>query len=123
VKFIGVDELHAAFLNECRTLGRILGLRTGNPGSAVEGTGGAFAHRWLTCKTGSPEAQGCHVHAPQEISTIRTLRHFTSGVYKVMAPGAAFLKKSRTSLNMEVKCSTAALTCRPHNTPCFKVCQ
>jgi hypothetical protein len=32
VKFIGVDEFHAAFLNENRTLGRILGLRTGNPG-------------------------------------------------------------------------------------------
>jgi hypothetical protein len=42
VKFIGVDELHAAFLNESRTLGRILGPRTGNPGRAAEGTDGAF---------------------------------------------------------------------------------
>jgi hypothetical protein len=32
VKFGGVDELHAAFLNESRTRGRLLGTRTGNPG-------------------------------------------------------------------------------------------
>jgi hypothetical protein len=31
VKFIGVDALHAAFLNESRTRDRPLGRRTGNP--------------------------------------------------------------------------------------------
>jgi tetratricopeptide (TPR) repeat protein len=33
VKFVGVDELHAAFLNESRTRGRCLVPRTGNPGA------------------------------------------------------------------------------------------
>jgi hypothetical protein len=32
VKFVVVDELYAAFLNESRTRGRRLGPRTGNPG-------------------------------------------------------------------------------------------
>jgi hypothetical protein len=32
VKFVGVDKLHAAFLNESRTRGRCLVPRTGNPG-------------------------------------------------------------------------------------------
>jgi hypothetical protein len=32
VKFVGVDKLHAAFLNESRTRGRCLVSRTGNPG-------------------------------------------------------------------------------------------
>jgi hypothetical protein len=32
VKFVGVDELHAAFLNESRTRGRCSVPRTGNPG-------------------------------------------------------------------------------------------
>ena len=32
VKFVGVDELHAAFLNESRTRGRCLVPRTGNLG-------------------------------------------------------------------------------------------
>ena len=35
VKFVGVDELHAAFLNESRTCRRCLVPRTGNPGQAV----------------------------------------------------------------------------------------
>ncbi len=34
VKFGGDDPLHAAFLDESRTRGRSLGLRTGNPGTA-----------------------------------------------------------------------------------------
>jgi hypothetical protein len=34
VKSGGVDKLHAAFLNESRTRGRLLSPRTGNPGSA-----------------------------------------------------------------------------------------
>jgi len=34
VKFVGVDELYAAFLNDSRTRGRYLGPRTGNPGQA-----------------------------------------------------------------------------------------
>ena len=33
VKSVGVDKLHAAFLNESRTRGRRLGPRTGNPGN------------------------------------------------------------------------------------------
>jgi hypothetical protein len=32
VKLVGVDKLHAAFLNESRTRGRCLVPRTGNPG-------------------------------------------------------------------------------------------
>jgi hypothetical protein len=32
VRCVGVDELHAAFLNESRTRGRRLAPRTGNPG-------------------------------------------------------------------------------------------
>jgi hypothetical protein len=32
VKFVGVDKLHAAFLNESRTRGRCLVPRTGNSG-------------------------------------------------------------------------------------------
>jgi hypothetical protein len=35
VKFGGVDELYAAFLNESRTLGRRLVPRTGNPGISL----------------------------------------------------------------------------------------
>jgi hypothetical protein len=35
VKFVGVDELHAALLNESRTRGRCLVPRTGNPGGVV----------------------------------------------------------------------------------------
>jgi hypothetical protein len=35
VKFVGVDELHAAFLNESRTRGRCLVPRTGNPGISL----------------------------------------------------------------------------------------
>src|ERR1700678_1706962 len=35
VKFVAVDELHAAFLNESRTRGRCLGPRTGNPGISL----------------------------------------------------------------------------------------
>jgi hypothetical protein len=35
VKFVGVDELHAAFLNESRTRGCRLVLRTGNPGISL----------------------------------------------------------------------------------------
>ena len=35
VELIGVDALHAAFLNESRTRGRRLGTRTGNPGLAL----------------------------------------------------------------------------------------
>jgi hypothetical protein len=35
VKRVGVDELHAAFLNESRTRGRLLGPRTGNPGISL----------------------------------------------------------------------------------------
>ena len=31
MKFVGVDKLHAAFLNESRTRGRCLVPRTGNP--------------------------------------------------------------------------------------------
>jgi hypothetical protein len=34
VKFVCVDELHAAFLNESRTRRRCLVPRTGNPGQA-----------------------------------------------------------------------------------------
>jgi hypothetical protein len=34
VGFVGVDELHAAFLNESRTRGRCLVTRAGNPGQA-----------------------------------------------------------------------------------------
>ncbi len=35
VKFVGVDELHAAFLNESRTRGCWLVSRTGNPGISL----------------------------------------------------------------------------------------
>jgi hypothetical protein len=35
VKFVGVDELHAAFLNESRTRGRCLVPRTGNLGISL----------------------------------------------------------------------------------------
>jgi hypothetical protein len=35
VKFAGVDELHAAFLNESRTRGRRLVPRTENPGISL----------------------------------------------------------------------------------------
>jgi hypothetical protein len=35
VKFIGVDAFHAAFLDESRTRGRLLGPRTGNPGTLL----------------------------------------------------------------------------------------
>ena len=36
MKFVGVDELHAAFLDESRTPGRRLVPRTGNPGQSVQ---------------------------------------------------------------------------------------
>jgi hypothetical protein len=35
VKCGGVDALHAAFLDESRTRGRLLGPRTGNPGISL----------------------------------------------------------------------------------------
>jgi hypothetical protein len=35
VKFVGVDQLHAAFRNESRTRGRCLVPRTGNPGISL----------------------------------------------------------------------------------------
>jgi hypothetical protein len=40
-KFVGVDELHAAFLDESRTRGRCLVPRTGNPGISL-----AFREMW-----------------------------------------------------------------------------
>jgi hypothetical protein len=43
VKCDGVDALHAAFLNESRTRGRILGPRTGNPGISL-----VFREMWGT---------------------------------------------------------------------------
>jgi hypothetical protein len=43
VKFVGVDELHAAFLNESRTRGRRLVPRTGNPGISL-----VFREMWDT---------------------------------------------------------------------------
>jgi hypothetical protein len=43
VKLDGVDELHAAFLNESRTRGRFLGPRTGNPGISL-----VFREMWDT---------------------------------------------------------------------------
>jgi hypothetical protein len=43
VKFVGVDELHAAFLNESRTRGRCLVPRTGNPGISL-----VFREMWDT---------------------------------------------------------------------------
>jgi hypothetical protein len=36
VKFVGVDELRAAFLDESRTRGRCFVPRTGNPGKSVQ---------------------------------------------------------------------------------------
>jgi hypothetical protein len=47
VKFMGVDELHAAFVGENRTLGRILGPRTENLGLAVQGTSGSARNKHL----------------------------------------------------------------------------
>jgi hypothetical protein len=35
VKFTGVDAFHAAFLDESRTHSRLLGPRTGNPGTLL----------------------------------------------------------------------------------------
>jgi hypothetical protein len=35
VKFVGVDKLHAAFLNESRTRSRFLVPHTGNPGISL----------------------------------------------------------------------------------------
>ena len=35
VKLVGVDELHAAFLDESRTRGRCFVPRTGNPGISL----------------------------------------------------------------------------------------
>jgi hypothetical protein len=43
VKFVGVDEFHAAFLNESRTRGRCSGPRTGNPGISL-----VFREMWDT---------------------------------------------------------------------------
>jgi hypothetical protein len=43
VKFVGVDELHAAFLDESRTHGRGLVSRTGNPGISL-----VFREMWDT---------------------------------------------------------------------------
>jgi hypothetical protein len=43
VKFGGLDALHAAFLNESRTRGRLLVPRTGNPGISL-----VFREMWDT---------------------------------------------------------------------------
>jgi hypothetical protein len=43
VKFVGADELHAAFLNESRTRGRWLVSRKGNPGISL-----VFREMWGT---------------------------------------------------------------------------
>jgi hypothetical protein len=43
VKFVGVNELHAAFLNESRTRGGWLVPRTGNPGISL-----VFREMWDT---------------------------------------------------------------------------
>jgi hypothetical protein len=43
VKFVGVDELHAAFLDESRTRGHCLVPRTGNPGISL-----VFREMWDT---------------------------------------------------------------------------
>jgi hypothetical protein len=43
VKCVGVDELHAAFLNESRTRGRRSVLGTGNPGISL-----VFREMWDT---------------------------------------------------------------------------
>ena len=43
MKFVGVDGLHAAFLNESRTRGRCLVPRTGNPGILL-----VFREMWDT---------------------------------------------------------------------------
>jgi hypothetical protein len=43
VKFVGVDQLQAAFLNESRTRGRRLVPRTGNPGISL-----VFREMWDT---------------------------------------------------------------------------
>jgi hypothetical protein len=43
VKSVGVDELHAAFLNESRTRERCLVPRTGNPGISL-----VFREMWDT---------------------------------------------------------------------------
>jgi hypothetical protein len=47
VKFVGVDELHAAFLNESRTRGRWLVPRAGNPGISL-----VFREIWDTADVG-----------------------------------------------------------------------
>jgi HlyD family secretion protein len=49
VKFGGVDALHAAFLNESRTRGRLLGSRTGNPGISL-----VFREMWDTTAPSFP---------------------------------------------------------------------
>jgi hypothetical protein len=43
VKFVGVDELHAAFLNESRTRNSCSVQRTGNPGISL-----VFREMWDT---------------------------------------------------------------------------
>jgi hypothetical protein len=43
VKFVGVDEIHTAFLNESRTRGRYLVPRAGNPGISL-----VFREMWDT---------------------------------------------------------------------------
>jgi hypothetical protein len=43
VKIVGVDERHAAFLNESRTRGRCLVPRAGNPGISL-----VFREMWDT---------------------------------------------------------------------------
>jgi hypothetical protein len=49
VKFGGVDEPHAAFLNESRTRGRLLGPCTGNPGISL-----VFREMWYTTALNPP---------------------------------------------------------------------
>jgi hypothetical protein len=49
VSFGGVDGLHAAFLNESRTRGRIVGLLAGNPGISL-----VFREMWETTNLDVP---------------------------------------------------------------------
>jgi len=49
VNFVGAAELHAAFLNESRTRGRWLVLRTGNPGISL-----VFREMWDTTALDRP---------------------------------------------------------------------
>jgi hypothetical protein len=51
VKFVCVDELHAAFLNESRTRRRCLVPRTGNPGQAVLWLEWDNGSQWATSRS------------------------------------------------------------------------